>query len=311
MPLPAGFSAVPDWFSQENQGVDAAIGDLIGSGRPDLVVLMVDDGPQQNRGVYRIGRDLDNNGVVTGGWTPWVDVPDWFSWANQGAGVAVGDVSGSGRPDLVVFMVDDGPQQNRGVYRIGRDLDNNGVVTGGWTPWIEVPDWFSWENQGGGIDVADVSGSGRPDLVVLAVDNPPGRNQVFYRIGTDLGLDGVAAHWSIPLGLNNWFSWENQGAGVAVAELGARPTAIVVAVDAPPGINNAFTLSVPLREDPAVHGTWEVLPYNSQVLAIHAALLRPAASYSSPVRATTPSARQTRRTATSPRESGQASCGTP
>jgi hypothetical protein len=265
---------VPDWFSWANQGAGIAVADVTGSGRPDLIVLTVDDGPEANRGLYRIGRDLDQNGVVTGGWTPWIDVPDWFSWANQGAGVAVADVTGSGRPDLVVFMVDDGPGANRGLYRIGRDLDQNGVVTGGWTPWIDVPDWFSWENQGAGIDVADLSGSGRPDLVVFAVDNPPGRNQAFYIIGTDLGLDGVAAGWSIPLGVNNWFSWENQGAGVAVVDLGAGPAAVVVAVDAPPGVNNAFALTVPLGEDAKVHGTWEVLPYDSQVLAIHAALLR-------------------------------------
>lgn len=274
MPLPAAFSAIPDWFSWENQGADAAVADLSGSGRPDLVVLMVDDGPQQNRGLYRIGRDLNAAGMVTGGWTPWADVPDWFSWDNQGAGVAVADVTGSGRPDLVVFMVDNGLGLNRGVYQIGRDLDLNGVVTAGWTPWIDVPGWFSWENQGAGIDVADVSGSGRPDLVVLGVDNPPGRNHAFYRIGTDLGADGVAADWSIPLGVSNWFSWDNQGAGVAVADLGSGPVAVAVAVDAPPGVNSAFTLAVPLRENPALHGTWEVLPYNSQVLAIHAAVLR-------------------------------------
>src|SRR6266540_3247200 len=101
-------------------------------------------------------------------------VPDWFSWENQGADTAVADLTGSGRPDLVVFMVDNGPQANRGLYRMGRDLDQNGAVIGGWTPWIDVPDWFSWDNQGAGIDVADLSGSGRPDLVVLAVDSPPG-----------------------------------------------------------------------------------------------------------------------------------------
>ena len=265
---------VPDWFSWENQGAGIAIADLTGSGRPDLLVLMVDDGPQANQGLYRLGRDLDQNGAVTGGWTPWAQVPDWFSWENQGAGVAVADLTGSGRPDLVVLMVDNGPQGNRGLYRVGRDLDQNGVVSGGWTPWIDVPDWFSWENQGAGVAVADVSGSGRPDLIVLAVDNPPGRNQAFYRGGTDLGADGVAASWSIPLGINNWFSWENQGAGVAIADLGAGPSAIGIAVDAPPGVNTAVTFAVPLRDEPAVHGTWQVLPYDSQVLAIHAALLR-------------------------------------
>src|SRR5258706_124980 len=64
---------MPGWFSWENQGVDAAVADLTGSGRPDIVVLAVDDGPGQNRGVYRIGRDLDVNGVAAGGWTAWID----------------------------------------------------------------------------------------------------------------------------------------------------------------------------------------------------------------------------------------------
>jgi hypothetical protein len=94
-------------------------------------------------------------------------VPDWFSWENQGADVAVADLTGSGRPDLVVLAVDDGPQQNRGSYRLGRDLDADGAVTGGWTPWIDIPDWFSWENQGAGVAVADLTGSGQPAAPVL------------------------------------------------------------------------------------------------------------------------------------------------
>ena len=174
---------------------------------------MIDNPPGQNRGVYRVGRALDANGNVTGGWTGWIDVPDWFSaenqgggiavadlngdgtpgpdrvhdrqsaraepgrlpgrprrWTptatspaagrrgstcrtgsrseNQGGGIAVADLNGDGRQDLIVFMIDNPPGQNRGVYRVGRELDANGNVTGGWTGWIDVPDWFSWENQG-------------------------------------------------------------------------------------------------------------------------------------------------------------------
>ena len=81
--MPEGFETVPDWFSDENQGAGIAIADL-GDGQHHLVILMVDNPPQQNRGLYRIGRNLDALGRVTGGWTPWIDVPDWFSWENQG-----------------------------------------------------------------------------------------------------------------------------------------------------------------------------------------------------------------------------------
>src|SRR6266540_3525470 len=132
--MPNGFIPIPDWFSAENQGAAVAVADL-GNGRRDLVVLMVDGGPQQNRGVYRIGRDIAADGTAAGGWGAWMDVPDWFAWENQGAGVAVADLDGDGRPELIVFMIDNPPGQNQGYYRVGRRLDDDGVVTGGWGAW--------------------------------------------------------------------------------------------------------------------------------------------------------------------------------
>jgi len=107
------FLPVPDWFSWENEGAGVAVADL--AGRQHLVVLAVDAPAGQNRGVYRLGHDLTGDGV-TGDWTPWRDVPDWFSWSNQGADVAVADLGG---PALVVLMVDDPVERNQGLYRIG------------------------------------------------------------------------------------------------------------------------------------------------------------------------------------------------
>ena len=171
MPSP-GFVPIPDWFSWENQGTDVAVADITGNGQVDLVVLMVDSPPGPNQATYRIGRDVDGAGNVTGGWGPWHDIPDWFSWENQGAGVAVADITGNGKLDLVVLMVDSPPGPNQAKYRIGRDLDVAGNVTGGWGPWHDIPDWFSWENQGAGVAVADITGNGELDLVVLMVDSP-------------------------------------------------------------------------------------------------------------------------------------------
>ena len=67
------------------------------------------------------------------------DVPNWLSPLNQGASVAVSDVTGNGTPDLIVLAVDSGRQPNRAAYRIGRDLDAGGDVVGGWTQWHDVP----------------------------------------------------------------------------------------------------------------------------------------------------------------------------
>jgi len=134
-PAPAptqGFVPVPNWNSAANQGAGIAVLEPPGGGAPHLVLLMVEAGPQQNRGLYRIGRSLDAEGRVTGGWTDWIAVPDWFAWENQGAGLAIAELA-PGRRDLIVFMVDNPAQQNRGLYRIGRGLGADGAISGGWS----------------------------------------------------------------------------------------------------------------------------------------------------------------------------------
>ena len=124
----------------------------------------------------------------------YIQIPDWFSVDNQGGGVAVADVAGTGKPDLLVVTVDNPGGQNRGVYRLGRRLDAQGNVTAGWTPWIDIPDWFSWENQGVGAAVVDLDKDGHQDLVVFMIDNPPGQNQGYYRVGKQLNADGQCHH---------------------------------------------------------------------------------------------------------------------
>jgi Domain of unknown function (DUF1929) len=264
---------VPDWFSHENQGANIALADLDGDGRQELIVAMVDNPGGQNRGVFRLGRQLDTQGNVTGGWTPWMDVPDWFSWENQGIAVTCTPPDQQGTRDLVVAMVDNGPEANRGLYRVASNLDVDGNVAG-WTPWLEVPDWFSWENQGCGVAVADLDRDGGRDLIVFHIDNPVGQNQAFFRIGANLGGDGIpAGGWGPWLGVPNWFSWENQGGGIAVADLGGVWRLVGFMIDNPPLENAGLYELMDLEQDPATYGTWEVLEFHSGVLAVHAALL--------------------------------------
>jgi hypothetical protein len=65
----AEFAAVPDWFPAQNAGAGLAVGDVDADGRPDVGVLMVDATQGQNAGHYRVGRGLDPDGNLTGGWT--------------------------------------------------------------------------------------------------------------------------------------------------------------------------------------------------------------------------------------------------
>src|ERR1051325_200766 len=101
-----GYLGIPDWFSFRNQGGNIALADLAGNGQQNLIVLMVDNPPGKNRGLFRVGRNLDAVGNATGGWAPWIDVPDWFSFENQGTGIAVADIDGDAKQDLIVLMID-------------------------------------------------------------------------------------------------------------------------------------------------------------------------------------------------------------
>jgi hypothetical protein len=81
---------------------------------------------------------------------PFHQIPEWTSWENQGANIAVVDLDRDGRPELITLRVDHPtPGPNAGFYRVGRGLDAQGTVTGGWGPWIQIPQWGANENQGG------------------------------------------------------------------------------------------------------------------------------------------------------------------
>jgi hypothetical protein len=235
--------AVPGWFGWEDQGADIAIADISGNGRPDLVVFHVDNPGGDNHGYYRIGWNLDRFGRVTGGWSAVMPVPGWFGWENQGAGIAITDINGNGRPDLVVFHVDNPSGDNHGYYRIGWNLDTAGNVSGGWSGVHPVPGWFGWENQGAGIAVWDINNSGRKDLVVFHLDNPGGDNHGYYRIGWNLDNAGnVSGGWSGVTAVPGWFGWENQGAGIAIADINrnGRPDLLVFHLDNPGGENHGY-----------------------------------------------------------------------
>jgi hypothetical protein len=190
-------SRSPVGFGTQNHGGGIAVADIGNNGRPDLIVLHIDSPGGGNKGFFRIGRDLDASGVITGGWTAPIQIPGWFGTMTQGAGIAAADLKQIGRTDLIVYHIDHTGGGNDAYYRVGWDIDINGAVAGGWTDPIRIPGWFGTETQGGGIAVANLNDNNRLELVALNIDHPSGGNAGFHRMIYDIMPDGHPARWSI------------------------------------------------------------------------------------------------------------------
>ena len=272
---------VPDWGANENQGAGIAVADFGAGGLGLVIFQVVHMQPGPNIGRFRLGRKLDGQGNVTGGWSNWRQAPDWISWRDQGAAIAVADLNGNGQPDLFVFHIDDfhtdNPKRpNKGFYRVAHGLTLDAQVAN-WGDWVEV-DWFSWFNAGAGLAVADLDGNGRPEIIVFQIDNPPGENVGFYRVGWNLDQKGtVQDGWGPWVRFDGWGADEDQGGGLALASFGGgRPTGVVFHAANPPGLNQGLFAVTELTLDidtAATKGVWRLLPYLSEVLPVHTALL--------------------------------------
>ena len=274
---------VPGWFGNDSQEGDVAIADLSGAGTQDLIAFHIDNRDGGNRGYYRLGQNVGIGGTVAA-WSSVIPVHNigrnviatmgtgtvlspldiaavnamypvksasgivnrvggWFGTETQGADIAVGDISGNGMPDLVVFFIDNPDGANTGYYHIGFDIDVNGFVTNNYSSAIPVPGWFGNESQGGGVALANIGKGPRPDLVIFHIDHPAGGNSGYYRIGWDLDTAGIAkGGWTNPLPVPGWFGNDNQGGAIAVADVNKNgtPDLVVLHIDNPDGANQAY-----------------------------------------------------------------------
>jgi subtilisin family serine protease len=208
---------IPGHWGHSGDGADIAAADLNNNGRLDLVAFSIDDPAGPNFGWYKIGWDLDQNGHITGGWDPIKHIPGHWGDRDDGGGFAIGDLNGNGRPEFVTFHIDEPAGPNFGFYRIGWDVDTAGNVTGGWDPVVQIPGHWGDATEDGGIAIFDVNNNGRPDFVVLHVDDPERANNGYYRVGWDVDAAGnVTGGWTPVSTIPGHWGDAVDGSGVTV-----------------------------------------------------------------------------------------------
>jgi hypothetical protein len=157
-------------LGNENSGGGAAFGDIDRNGRPDLVLMGIDnpDGPNHFR--YAIGKNFDNAGTPAS-WTSMIIGPGNIGNLSAGGGAALADINGNGKLDLVLMAIDSPTGANEFRIWVGWDVDINGNVTG----------WSSFKGPvpgnmttGGGAAIGDIDKNGILDLLLMSVDDPYG-----------------------------------------------------------------------------------------------------------------------------------------
>jgi len=224
-------------FGSNTQYGGIGMGDINGNDTPDLVVFHIDNPEGDNTGFYRIGWDVDQNGLPES-WKNQAPIPGWWGDSSGGGGITVAYIDDNDTPDLVVFHIDDPEGPNTGHYRIGWDVDQDGIVAS-WTGTTEIPGWWGDSSGGGGITVAYIDDNDTPDLVVFHIDDPEGDNTGHYRIGWDVDQDGIVASWTGTTEIPGWWGSTSAGGGIDVAYIDDNdtPDLVVFHIDDPEGPN--------------------------------------------------------------------------
>jgi hypothetical protein len=206
------------------------------AGKPDIVLMGIDSRPGAKRFYYRIGFNLSPSENAFDSWSPIRFSPD-IGRLTRGAGAAISDIDGNGRPDLVLMYIDapDGPNQFR--YMIGWNLDTEGNAER-WSDLIHGPSPGN-QSAGGGAEIADIDGNGHPDLLVMDIDDPKGPNQFRYTIAWNLDVEGNPTHWSeiqhAPLSPGD--SSDGGGASLADFDGDGSLDLLLMSLDNPDGAN--------------------------------------------------------------------------
>ena len=217
-----------------NQGAGVAIGDIDKNGRPDMILMGIDNPKGKNNFWYKVLYDIDENGYYSKESS--ILSISAEGWENSGGDIALCDLNNNGILDMVLLCTDKPTTAGRAYrwYYVAYDLKPDGHYNS--LSSLNTLDELGFFYDGAGIDICDIDKNGTPDLLMMVYDAPEGENSFRYQIAFDLQSNGnylsLSPVYEVP-GLGH----DGDGAGVAVGDIDNNGTLdiLFMALDAPSG----------------------------------------------------------------------------
>ena len=217
-----------------NQGAGVAIGDIDKNGRPDMILMGIDNPKGKNNFWYKVLYDIDENGYYSKESS--ILSISAEGWENSGGDIALCDLNNNGILDMVLLCTDKPTTAGRAYrwYYVAYDLKPDGHYNS--LSSLNTKQELGFFYDGAGIDICDINKNGTPDLLMMVYDAPEGENSFRYQIAFDLQSNGnylsLSPVYEVP-GLGH----DGDGAGVAVGDIDNNGTLdiLFMALDAPSG----------------------------------------------------------------------------
>lgn len=217
-----------------NQGAGVAIGDIDKNGRPDMILMGIDNPKGKNNFWYKVLYDIDENGYYSKESS--ILSISAEGWENSGGDIALCDLNNNGILDMVLLCTDKPTTAGRAYrwYYVAYDLKPDGHYNS--LSSLNTFNELGFFYDGAGIDICDINKNGTPDLLMMVYDAPEGENSFRYQIAFDLQSNGnylsLSPVYEVP-GLGH----DGDGAGVAVGDIDNNGTLdiLFMALDAPSG----------------------------------------------------------------------------
>lgn len=217
-----------------NQGAGVAIGDIDKNGRPDMILMGIDNPKGKNNFWYKVLYDIDENGYYSKESS--ILSISAEGWENSGGDIALCDLNNNGILDMVLLCTDKPTTAGRAYrwYYVAYDLKPDGHYNS--LSSLNTYQELGFFYDGAGIDICDINKNGTPDLLMMVYDAPEGENSFRYQIAFDLQSNGnylsLSPVYEVP-GLGH----DGDGAGVAVGDIDNNGTLdiLFMALDAPSG----------------------------------------------------------------------------